>query len=68
MEDKLNHIENIERYLLEAMILARKKSIRFNDNGLEKLREARESGTAEFPEWFAEDMKNAGAETEQEIS
>ena len=34
-------------------------SIRLNDQGLEKLREARESGTGKFPKWAIEDMKHA---------
>jgi len=59
-----------ERYCHDSpvawrMILAERKGIRFNDRGLEKLREARESGTGEFPKWFAEDMKNARSEAEQ---
>jgi AbrB family looped-hinge helix DNA binding protein len=43
-------------------------SIKLNDRGLEKLKEARESGTGKLPKWFVEDIKNARADTEQEIS
>lgn len=34
-------------------------SIRLNDQGLEKLRQARESGTGKLPKWVIEDMKHA---------
>jgi len=34
-------------------------SIRLNNQGLEKLRQARESGTGKLPKWVMEDMKHA---------
>ncbi|CAN2039324.1 SpoVT-AbrB domain-containing protein [Candidatus Magnetomoraceae bacterium gMMP-15] len=33
-------------------------NVRLNEKGLEKLREARESGTGTLPDWLIEDMKN----------
>ncbi len=49
------------------MILTKMKGIQFNEKGLAKLQEARESGTGVFPKWFVKDMKNAEIDTEQEI-
>ncbi len=42
-------------------------SIRLNERGIEKLKEARESDTGKFSEWILEDMKNARADTHQKI-
>ena len=42
-------------------------NIRLNDQGLEKLREARESGTGKLPKWVVEDMKNARNDTKPKI-
>ena len=42
-------------------------SIRLNERGIEKLKEARESETGKFSEWILEDMKNARADTHQKI-
>jgi len=39
-------------------------SIRLNEQGLEKLREARGSGTGKLPKWITEDMKHARADTD----
>ena len=43
------------------------RTVRLNENGLQKLEEARKSGTGTLPDWLAEDMKNAEAETDQQI-
>ncbi len=45
--------------------VAVQRTIRLNEKGLNKLEEARKSGTGELPEWLVEDMKNAKADTEQ---
>ncbi len=42
-------------------------TIRLSDQGLAKLREARQSGTAQLPSWFAGDMKNARTDTDEEV-
>lgn len=42
-------------------------SLRLNDQGLEKLREARESGTGKLPQWVVEDMKSARNNTDPKI-
>ena len=44
------------------------RAVRLNDKGLTMIEEARKSGTGEFPEWLIEDMRDAEADTEQEIS
>lgn len=43
-------------------------SVKLSDQGLEKIREARESGTGKLPKWIIEDMKNARADTNQKVS
>ncbi|MGA2936114.1 MAG: AbrB/MazE/SpoVT family DNA-binding domain-containing protein [Syntrophobacteraceae bacterium] len=43
-------------------------SIWLSEAGLAKLKEARESGIGEMPDWFAEEMKNARSDYEQEVS
>ena len=43
-------------------------TIRLNDQGLEKLREARESGTGKLPNWIIEDMNRAQNNTKSKIS
>lgn len=40
-------------------------SVRLNDQGLAKLREARESGTGAMPDWMTEEMKNAGTDSDE---
>ena len=35
-------------------------TVRLNDRGLDKLREARESGTAAMPDWMTREMEDAG--------
>ena len=42
-------------------------SLRLNDQGLEKLREARESGRGKLPHWVVKDMKNARNNTDPKI-
>ena len=43
------------------------KAIRVSRQGLDKLDEARQSGTGEMPVWLAEEIKNAAADPESEI-
>ena len=43
-------------------------NVQLSEQGLEKIREARESGTGKLPKWIVEDMKNARADTNEEIS
>jgi len=38
-------------------------TVRLNEKGLNKLEEARQSGTAELPAWLTEDMENAETDT-----
>jgi AbrB family looped-hinge helix DNA binding protein len=40
------------------------RTIRLNDGGVEKLKEARESGKGALPRWIAEEMKSAKANPE----
>jgi AbrB family looped-hinge helix DNA binding protein len=44
------------------------KSIRLSETGLEKLSEARKSGTAKMPPWLQRDMNDADPKTESEVS
>ena len=44
------------------------KSIRLSETGLEKLSEARKSGTTKMPTWLQRDMNDADPETESEVS
>lgn len=44
------------------------RTVRLNEKGLKKLDEARRSGTGALPDWLAEDMKNAEADTDQKVS
>lgn len=37
-------------------------TVRLNDQGIAKLREARESGTGKMPEWMVEEMQSADAD------
>jgi AbrB family looped-hinge helix DNA binding protein len=43
------------------------QNIRLNEQGLEKLREARESGIGKLPNWIVENMKNASSDTDPKI-
>jgi len=43
-------------------------TIQLNEQGLEKLREARESGTGKLPNWLVEDMNRAKNNTKPKIS
>ncbi len=40
------------------------RTIRLNENGLNKLKDARKSGTGKLPEWLTEDMESAKADAE----
>jgi len=55
-------VEDGKRIVFEPVTVQR--NIRLNDNGLNKLEEARESGTGELPEWLIGEMRNAKADTE----
>jgi len=44
------------------------RSVRLAKQGLDKLNEARQSGKAEMPAWLTEEMKNAEADPEPEVS
>jgi len=44
------------------------RSVRLAKQGLDKLNEARQSGNAEMPAWLTEEMKNAEADPEPEVS
>ena len=44
------------------------RSVRLAKQGLDKLNEARQSGKAEMPTWLTEEMKNAEADPEPEVS
>ncbi len=39
-------------------------SIRLNERGIDKLREARESGAGQLPEWLVAEMRDAGTDPE----
>jgi AbrB family looped-hinge helix DNA binding protein len=39
-------------------------TLRLNEKGIDKLREARESGTGQLPEWLIEEMRDAGTHPE----
>lgn len=39
-------------------------TVHLSDKGLEKLREARESGTGKLPEWLVEEMRDAGSDSD----
>jgi AbrB family looped-hinge helix DNA binding protein len=43
-------------------------TIRLNESGLARLKEARESGHGTMPDWFVEEMKDAEADPEQQVS
>jgi len=42
--------------------------IRLNEKGLNKLKEARQSGKDTPPEWFVQDIKDAGTDIQQKVS
>lgn len=44
------------------------KNVRLNERGLSKLKEARESGKDELPDWLKKEMKDASADPDPEIS
>ena len=43
-------------------------SIRLSEQGLAKLKEARESGLSKLPSWFKKEMADAEADSNREIS
>ncbi|MEE4359258.1 MAG: AbrB/MazE/SpoVT family DNA-binding domain-containing protein [Desulfococcaceae bacterium] len=48
--------------------VAVQRTVRLNKKGLNKLEEARKSGTGELPEWLTGEMEDAEADTDQQIS
>jgi AbrB family looped-hinge helix DNA binding protein len=44
------------------------RTLRLAEQGLAKLKEARQSGTEDMPVWLAKEMKDAEADPEPEIS
>ncbi|MDR3569543.1 MAG: AbrB/MazE/SpoVT family DNA-binding domain-containing protein [Syntrophobacteraceae bacterium] len=43
-------------------------TVRLSEQGLEKLKEARESGLSEMPSWFGKEMEDAKADSNRKIS
>ncbi len=43
-------------------------TVRLSEQGLSKLKEARESGSSEMPSWFEKVMEDAKADSNQKIS
>jgi len=43
------------------------RTLRLNEEGMRKLREARSSGKGSMPEWLNEEIKNAGTDTDKEV-
>ena len=43
-------------------------TVRLSEQGLSKLKEARESGSSEMPSWFKKVMEDAKADSNQKIS
>ena len=41
------------------------RTVRLSDQGIAKLKEARESGTGELPGWLRQDMENAGTDSDK---
>jgi AbrB family looped-hinge helix DNA binding protein len=44
------------------------RTIRLNEAGIKKLEEARKSGKGELPKWLSKEMKDACADSKQEVS
>lgn len=44
------------------------RTLRINEEGIRKLREARNSGKGSMPEWLNEEIKNARSDTDNEVS
>jgi AbrB family looped-hinge helix DNA binding protein len=44
------------------------RTVRLAKQGLAKLNEARQSGTAEMPVWLSEEMRDAETDSEPEVS
>lgn len=40
------------------------RDIKLNDSGISKIKEARESEPAAFPEWFDKELADAGTDSE----
>ncbi len=43
-------------------------TVRLSEQGLAKLKEARESGLGEMPSWFGNEMEDAKADSDRKIS
>ena len=43
-------------------------TVQLSEQGLAKLREARESGVGDMPSWFEKEIKDARADSKQEVS
>ena len=43
-------------------------TLQLSEQGLAKLKEARESGIGSIPPWFDEEIKDAGADSKQKVS
>lgn len=43
-------------------------TVQLSEKGLNRLKEARESGVGELPAWFVGEMENAQADSKQEVS
>src|SRR5208337_3562371 len=43
-------------------------TLQLSEQGLAKLKEARESGVDAMPSWFSEEIKDAGADSKQKVS
>ena len=43
-------------------------TLQLSEQGLAKLKEARESGVGAMPSWLSEEMKDAGADSKQKVS
>jgi len=42
-------------------------TLQLSEQGLAKIKEARESGVCAMPPWFKEEMKDAGADSKQKV-
>ena len=43
-------------------------TVQLSEQGLAKLKEARESGVGAMPSWLSEEVKDAGADSKQKVS
>ncbi len=56
-------VEEGGRITLHPVVIYR--TVRLNDQGLAKLKAARESGTGEMPDWLHQEMNHAEADTDE---